>query len=166
MTTVLSYCVVPADTDPADVEALRQQYASDPSVAVVVDTRAGEDQQGADVLKQRRPVLRSELPESLIAGARLEQHLPPVDVALADQPLEWIIAHALKQEPPASTELRWRSYAMVLSMLADRLGSQQAAHRMVPQVMDALQDALPSYSPGSDFRRWLMGLIARLPLDA
>lgn len=162
----MTYCVVPKDTDPGAVDALRLEYAEDPSVLVVLDDRAGESEPSSEILRQRRPVLRRELPGSLIPGARLEQHMPPVDVSLAEQPLGTIVARAIQHDPAASTELRWRCYSLVLIQLSERLGNRAAAHQMVPRVMDAVQDALPGYPPSGDFRSWLIKLIARLPLDA
>lgn len=161
----MTYCVVPKGTDPAVTEALRHQYADDPTVAVVVDERAGEPTPGSDLLKQRRPVLSRVLPGSEVPGARLEQHMPPVDVTLAEQPLESIIALAAQYDPAASTELRWRSYALVLEMLTDRIGNRATAHRIVPRVMDAIQEALPTYPPQGIFAAWLMAQISTMPLD-
>lgn len=165
MPTTTTYCVVPKNTDPSVVEELRLKYADDTSVVVVLDDREGEGEPSSEVLRLRRPVLRRDLPGGLIPGARLEQHMPPVDLALADQSLDSIIAAAIAHDPAASSELRWRCYALVLIQLTDRLGSRAAAHQIVPRVMDAVQEALPTYPAHGDFSRWLIALIARLPLD-
>jgi hypothetical protein len=160
----MTYCVVPGDTDPAALAALREQYAGDPWTSVVVDDRAGEEEPSSEVKMQRRPILRSEVPGSTIPGVRLEQHMPPVDVSLADLSEAEIIHRASENDPAASTELRWRCYAQVLVQLSTRLGSRTDAHKLVPQVMDALQEALPTYTRGTDFARWLRKFIAEMPL--
>jgi hypothetical protein len=165
MPPTMTYCVVPSDTELEVVAALREQYASDPWMSVVVDDRANEEEPSTEVLMQRRPVLRSQVPGSTIPGARFEQHMPPVDVSLADLPQPEVIARATRHDPAASTELRWRCYAQVLVQLTARLNSRTEAHKLVPRVMDALQDALPTYTPDSDFSRWLRKFIADMPLD-
>ncbi len=162
----MSYYVVPSDTDADVLAALREQYASDPWTSVVVDSRKGEEEPSTEVLMQRRPILRSQMPGGTIPGAYLEQHMPPVDVSLADLSMGDIIARANEHDPAASTELRWRCYAQVLVQLTTRLNSRTEAHQLVPRVMDSLQDALPTYTPGTDFSRWLRKFITEMPLDA
>lgn len=161
----MTYYVVPREADPAEVAALREQYADDPSVTVIIDHRTGEAEVAPRVRKHRRPLMRRELPGCPVPGARIEQHLPPVDVSLAEQPLERIAARAREHDLAASTELRWRCHALVLVLLTERFDTQAAAHEMVPRVMDAVEAALPSYPPRSDFAQWLIRLVAKMPLD-
>lgn len=160
----MTYCVVPADTNPTVVAALRLQYQTEPSVTVIVDEREGEAQPSAETLKQRRPALRWDLPDNTVPGARFEQHMPPVDLSLAELPDIEIIARSVRNDAAASTELRWRCYARVLVLLTVRLGNRAVAHELVPGVMDAMQRALPSYVPPADFSRWLSNFIAETSL--
>ena len=161
----LTYCVVPRETSPADLADLRLRYQDDPLVAVIVDSRAGESAPSSETLKLRRPVLRWPLPGEQIAGARFEQHLPPVDVQLADLGDFDLIGRALEHDAAASTELRWRCYARVFSGLRDRTGSRQTAHELVPGVLAAMQTALPTYSSKTDFSAWISTFVANMALD-
>lgn len=147
MSRSMTYCVVPADTEAGVVTALRDKYQGDPWMSVIVDDRAGEARPSPEVLKQRRPALRWDLPGNPIPGARFEQHMPPVNVSLAELSDAEIIARAIQYDGPASTELRWRCYGRVLVLLTDRLGSRTTAHELVPKVMDAMQRSLPSFLP-------------------
>ncbi|MDX6590831.1 MAG: hypothetical protein QOJ13_27 [Gaiellales bacterium] len=166
MGSAITYCVIPTDTSPTDVAALRLRFADDPSVCVILDDRAGEEQPTSETLKQRRPVLRWDVPETTIPGARFEQHMPPVDLSMADLPDAVIIARSIEHDVAASAELRWRYYARVLILLSNRLGNRTRAHELVPATMDAVQRALPDLPPGSDFSRWLAAFVAGMPLDA
>jgi hypothetical protein len=159
------YCVIPTDTSPTDAAALRLRYADDPSVRVILDDRAGEEQPTAEMLKQRRPVLRWDLPDTTIPGARFEQRMPPVDLFLADLSDAEILARAIEHDVAAAVELRWRCYGRVLMLLHARLGNRTKAHALVPATMDAVLRALPDLPPASDFWRWLAAFVAGMPLD-
>jgi hypothetical protein len=163
--TDMTYCVVPAETSPSTLAELRLEYRHDPLVSVIVDVRAAESAPSPATLKLRRPVLRWDLPGSDIPGVRFERHLPPVDVSLADLEDSELITRALEHDTAASTELRWRCYARVLAALRERTGSRQSAHELVPSVLEAMQVALPSYKPQSDFSLWLSAFVANMALD-
>jgi hypothetical protein len=160
----MTYCVVPAATDATVVAELRQRFAADPMISVIVDSREGKTV-SPEVRQQRRPVLRWELSDGSASGVQFEQRMPPVDMSLAELSDAVIIARAITNDTAASTELRWRCYARMLTLLADRVGNRQAAHEMVPRMMDAMQRALPTYPPGTDFSRWLAGFVAATSLD-
>jgi hypothetical protein len=161
----MTYCVVPRETSPDVLAAMRLRFRDDPMVSVIVDARAGEPAPNSETLKLRRPVLRWELPDNEIAAARFEQHLPPVDVELADLGDSELIARALEHDAAASTELRWRCYARVFAGLRDRTGSRTTAHELVPGVLAALQTALPTYSSTTDLSAWISTFVATMALD-
>jgi hypothetical protein len=171
MSASLTYCVVPAGTDPGVVETLRRHYAADPTIKVVIDSRNGGRDPGPvpgirDV--RRKPVLRRStgaIPVS-VPGVRFEQHLPPVGAVLADQPLQVVVTMAAQHDPAASAELRWRLHQTVHALVASRMGTQAAAVKKVPAVLDTIQDQLGSYPPDEEFHVWLAQVVDQVPLTA
>jgi hypothetical protein len=161
----MTYCVVPTETDPAVVTELREKFASDPWISVILDNRTQDEGPNSGMLTRRRAVLHWDPPENTIPGARFELRIPPVDMSLAHLPDDAIIARAIERDPAASTELRWRCYARVLIGLTSRLGDRATAHELVPGVMDAMQSALADYPRKTDFSRWLTTFIANTSLD-
>jgi hypothetical protein len=164
MSTAQTFYVVPRDTDPFVVESLRAQHQSDPSIVVVVDKRDGEERPSAAVLKQRRPVLRRSV-DGPVAGARIEQHIPPIALTLAEEPLEAIIRQAAALDPAAAGELRWRSCEFVMMQLTELYGNRDRASAEFPRVMDAILEALPDLKRPEDFHSWLLSLTPRLARD-
>ena len=162
MSTAQTFYVVPKDTDPILVESLRKQHESDPSIVVVVDKRQGEERPSSAVLAQRRPVLRRSVTDGPVAGARLEQHIPPIALTLAEESLETIIKRAAALDPPAAGELRWRSYEFVIMQLEELYGNRRRAEAEFPRVMDAIIEALPQLEDAQDFHSWLLTLTPRL----
>ena len=165
MSTAQTFYVVPKDTDPIVVESLRKQHESDPSIVVVVDKRQGEERPSSAVLAQRRPVLRRSV-DGPVAGARLEQHIPPIALTLAEESLETIIKRAAAIDPAAAGELRWRSYEFVIMQLEELYGNRRKAEAHFPRVMDAIIEALPQLEDAEDFHTWLLTMTPRLARGA
>jgi hypothetical protein len=166
MTSAPSFYVVPRDTDPDAVAALREQHAGDPSVTVVVDSRQGEARPSAEVLKSRRPILAYAVPNSTVEGARIEQHMPPIALVLADASIQSVVDRAAAHDPAAAGELRWRCHALVTVELTTRLGTRARAELAFPQAMDAIIEALPTQPPSSEFWGWLLNLLPQLPVSS
>jgi hypothetical protein len=95
----------------------------------------------------------------------VEPPLPPVGLALVDLSEAELVARAGRHDSAAATELQWRCYPRVASLLGDRLGSRANAEVLVPALMEALRLALPSFPPHSDFSRWLAAFVANAPLE-
>src|SRR5688500_12836887 len=125
MDRLVIYCLVPReDEDLAD--ALREHYADDERVQVIVDRRTGRDRreereddpsfnrrQGLDRRRGVVPRKLRALPPELYARAdrvRWVQRMLPIGVGTESLGFDEVLARVREHDPEAPTELYWRVY--------------------------------------------------------
>jgi len=151
------FCVVAPDRADALMAPLREHFAREPRVAVLVDRRTSDGgtrpagEPGCTPMRaavaERDPIRA--LPPELHLEAdhlRLVQPLEPVRRTLEDSGMPEIVARSLRNEPEAVSELWWRVSPRVLARLELRLG-ELADERVASHVLGLVLDDLPTYEP-------------------
>ncbi len=147
------YCVVAPDRADLLVAPLREHFAQEPQVAVLVERRSskpGERPAGADgraAVAVRDP-LRALPPELHPEAGHLQlvQRLEPLGRTLEDAPTAELVAGSLAGEPEAISELWWRVSPRLLARLRWRLGDF-AAERATSHALGRVLDELPGHDP-------------------
>lgn len=159
MERLVIYCLVPRE-DEDIVEPLRQHYADDPRVQVIIDRRNGEDRReeraenpsferraGTDRRRGVVPRRLRDLPPELYARAdrvRWVQRMLPIGVGTESLEFDEVLNRVRKHDPEAPTELYWRVYERMHSRLQQLYSSRERADRAVIEaygrVLDALDD--------------------------
>jgi hypothetical protein len=150
-------CVVAPERADVLVAPLRQHFAGEPRVAVLVERRAANaGERLGDLTARARPrapvaqrdpvrALHPELhPEA--RHLQLVQRLEPVRRTLEDTAMTELVAGCLAGEPEAVSELWWRVSSRVLTRLRLRLGDF-AAERATSHVLGRVLDELPAHDP-------------------
>jgi hypothetical protein len=166
----LVYLIDPGWGD-ALLPALRDHFAREPQVAVLVERR-GEAAAAppADPTHRvhRAPVAERDaarsLPPELRLGAghlRLVQPLAPVGRAHEDTDLRELVARTLALEPAAAAELWWRIAPRVLARLELGLGTVPGGSS-ARVLLGRILDELPGYDPAHErLTVWLDRLVDR-----
>lgn len=165
------FCLVPPELADELLDPLREHYASEPSVDVIVERRMGPRRSGLDrralnlavppevvarrsgrdrrsVADRRSPQIPrtiTELPPELSAHAekiRFVQRLPAVSRGTESLELARLI-HAIQQgDPEAPTEFYWRMFERVYSRLRHLRGRYSNPDKHMPAVFGRLLDGI------------------------
>ena len=158
--------LVPADRAEA-LARLRERFADEPRVDVVVDRR--ERQRAApprtQPLRHRAPVAERDparaLPDLPADGVRLVQPLEPVGRVHETTSLDELVTRSLAAEPAAVSELWWRTGERVMARLRLQVGRRRA-DRSTSQVLGRILDELPAYDPLDEpLEEWLDEVVDR-----
>jgi hypothetical protein len=166
------YLLVPAALESEVLEPLREHFAGDDDVEVIVERRSGERRLGIDdrILRQysaaqseRRaqivPRSLPPLPPAMQAHAgrlRVVQRLTPVRSGLEDVEMQEVIRRAQEGDPDAPTEVYWRTYERVHRRLAAHLPDPAVADREIKPLYGAIFDRLGEFDPGvTSLEVWL-----------
>jgi hypothetical protein len=166
------FCVVAAERADVLVAPLREHFAGEPRVAVLVERRtssgAKHPADAAGRARPRAPVAQRDpvraLPPELHLEARhlqLVQRMEPVRRSLEDTAMTELVERSLASEPEAVSELWWRVSPRVLARLRLRLGDF-AAERATSHLLGRLLDELPGHDPErAPLTRWLDAVVDR-----
>src|SRR5215210_5057541 len=169
-------CLVAAERADALVPALRDHFAGEPRVAVVVERRtsardvlppnAGGEVHRRAAVAERDPsrALSPELRHEA-RHLRLVQRMEPLGRIHEDTDVADLVAKSRVNEPEAVSELWWRVSERVLTRLRLRLGTfgaEGAARGMLGRILDEL----PAYRPEREpLTAWLDGVVDRYAID-
>jgi hypothetical protein len=170
------YCLVPAARADTLLEPLREHFAGDPHVAVLVERREpgsrphwmpGEDHPHRRAPAAERDVIRA-LPPGLRRQSRhlsFVQRLEPVSARHQDTSMPDLIAAIRAGDAEAASELWWRVAERVQMRLRARLDALAAANAevsMLGRILDELEDHDPGDRP---FLSWLDEVVDRYASD-
>jgi hypothetical protein len=147
-------CIVAAEHADVLLTPLREHFATEPLVDVLVERRTPDgDLQPAVRGHARAPVAERDpvraLPPELRPEARhlrLVQRLAPLRRTHEDTATAELVAKALAAEPEAVSELWWRIAERAHDRLRFRLG-KHAAEGATNYVLGRILDELPRYEP-------------------
>lgn len=159
------FYLVAAERADALLAPLREHFAGEPGLAVLVERRTPG---GADHGRSRAPVAERDaaraLPPQLRGEAphlRLVQPLAPVGRTYENAGLDELVQRAVAGDPEAVSELWWRVSERVLARLRLAIGVF-AAERATSQVLGRLLDELPAYDPARQpLSEWLDVVVDR-----
>jgi hypothetical protein len=169
-------CLVAAERADVLLLPLREHFAAEPLVAVLVERRtlngdprpldpAGHTHRRAPVA-ERDPVRA--LPSELRHEAhhlRLIQRMEPLRRTHEDTQTEALVGKSLAMEPEAVSELWWRVSERVLARLGLRLG-HLGAEGSTREVLGRILDELPDYEPEHEpLTAWLDAVVDRYAQD-
>jgi hypothetical protein len=167
----LVYVVAPERADVL-VPPLREHFATEPRVAVLVERRTrgrGEHPAlEARHARQRAAVAQRDplraLPPELHPEARhlqLVQRMEPLRRSLEDVGMSELVDRSLANEPDAVSELWWRVSPRMLARLRLRLGDF-AAERATSHMLGRLLDELPRHdAERAPLTAWLDAVVDR-----
>jgi hypothetical protein len=171
------YCLVPAARADKLLEPLREHFAGDPHVAVLVERRAPSAPKqrwvpGADHPHRRAPTAERDVIRALPPALRREarhlkfvQRLEPVTARHQHTGLPELLAAIRGGDPEAASELWWRYAERVQMRLRARLGETAAANAeygVLGRILDELDDQDPGDRP---FPSWLDQIVDRYATD-
>jgi hypothetical protein len=169
-------CVVPSERADVLLPPLREHFAHEPLVAVVVERRSpsrtghlldptGEAHRRAPIA-ERDPVRA--LPPELRHEARqvrFVQRMEPLRRTHEDTDIADLIAKCLAVEPEAVSELWWRIAERVLARVRLRLG-HHATEASAREILGRILDELPGYQPEREpLTVWLDAVVDRYGED-
>jgi len=166
-------CVVPADRAGALLAPLREHFAGEPRVAVLVEQRALSSERepaslGGARRHQRAPIAERDpkraLPPELYRearGVRLVQRLEPLGRVHEDTDTIELARLSRVKDPAAVSELWWRFSERVHVRLRRRVG-ELAAATATPEVLGCILDDLDRYDPEQQpLTAWLDAVVDR-----
>lgn len=171
------FCLLPADLSDELLEPLREHFAGDPSVDVIVDRRIGQRRSGVDrrallvappeLVQRRSGVERRERhdrrapsvprrltlpPEAEPHGARIRflQRLPAVaSHGVAALPLPDLVRRIQAgDDPEAATEFYWRLFERVYSRVRALQGRYSRPDEHMAGLFGVLLDRVGEWQPG------------------
>ena len=165
------FCVVAPGRADVLLAPLREHFAGEPQVAVLVERRtsggerpAGEARfaQPRATVAERDPIRALPLELHPEAGhLRLVQPMEPVRRIHEDTEMAEVIGRCLATEPDAVSELWWRVSHRVLARLRLGLGDF-AAERATSHVLGRILDELPGHDPEREpLTFWLDAVVDR-----
>jgi hypothetical protein len=166
------FCLVSAERADVLLAPLREHFAGEPRVAVVVERRTsnGAERPAGEArrARPRAPVAERDpvraLPPALHPEAphlRLVQPMEPVRRTHEATEMAELIGKSLATEPDAVSELWWRVSQRVLARLRLRLG-HFAAERATSHVLGRILDELPGHDPEREpLTLWLDAVVDR-----
>lgn len=149
-----------------ELARLRERFADEPQVEVVVDRRERRRAVPARTqLRRRAPVAERDparaLPDLPADGVRLVQPLEPVGRVHEATSLDELVTRSLAAEPAAVSELWWRTGERVMTRLRLLVGRRRA-ERSTSQVLGRILDELPAYDPLDEpLEEWLDDVVDR-----
>jgi hypothetical protein len=171
------FCLVPAAHADVLLEPLREHFAGDPHVAVLVERREPEAPRphwvpGTDHPHRRAPAAERDVIRALPPRLRRQaqhlkfvQRLEPVSPRHQDTGTPDLIAAIRAGDPEAASELWWRVAERVQMRLRGRLGEVAGAHAelgVLGRILDELEDHDPRDRP---FPAWLDEVVDRYARD-
>jgi hypothetical protein len=167
------FCLVPRERADALVAPLREHFADDPRVEVLVERRAPDGQRRAvnpdarcerrapvvarDIVRALPPVLRGEA-----RHLRFVQRLEPVRGTHQDTGTAELVDQIRAGNPEAVSELWWRFFERVRLRLRLRLGDAVACHTAAREVVGRILDELDGYDSASQpLAAWLDMVVDR-----
>lgn len=169
------FCLVVAERADLLLPPLREHFAGDPLITVLVERRTASGPQRlldpAGHTHRRAPVAERDpvrvLPPELRDEAhhlRLLQRMEPLSRTYEDTATEDLVGKCLAMEPEAGSELWWRVSERVLARLRLRLGDL-AAEGAARGVLGRILDELPDYEPEREpLTAWLDAVVDRYAL--
>lgn len=170
------FCVVAPEKADVLLTPLREHFAGEPLVAVLVERRTSNgDQRPVDQVgraQPRAPVaerdpLRALPPELQLEAPhlRLVQRMEPLRRTHEDTDMAELVGKSIATEPEAVSELWWRVSKRVLARIRLRLG-HHAAENETSHVLGCLLDELPGYDPRREpLNFWLDAVADRYAAD-
>lgn len=168
-------CVVPPDRADVLLSPLREHFAREPLVAVVVERRTPSGTRrllDPGEIRRRAPIAERDpvraLPAELRHEARhlrLVQRMEPLRRTHEDTNLADLVGKCRAVEPEAVSELWWRVSQRVLARLRLRLGhlaAEDAAREMLGRILDELPDYQAEREP---LTAWLDAVVDRYAED-
>jgi hypothetical protein len=150
-----------------ELERLRERFADEPRVEVVVDRRERRARTAPRrlPLQRRAPVAERDparaAPDLPADGVRLVQPLEPVGRVHEATNLDELVILSLAAEPAAVSELWWRTGERVMTRLRLHVGRRRA-ERSTSQVLGRILDELPTYDPFDEpLEEWLDDVVDR-----
>jgi hypothetical protein len=165
-------CLVPPEKADVLLSPLREHFAADPLVTVVVERRVpsdtprvvdrlGEGQRRAPIAE--RDAVRA-LPPELRHEAqhlRFVQRMEPLRRTHEDTDTSDLVDGCLANDPEAVSELWWRVSERVLARLGLRIGEHEAADS-TREMLGRILDELPGYRPQREsLSAWLDTVVDR-----
>jgi hypothetical protein len=166
-------CLVAAERADVLLPPLREHFAHEPLVTVIVERRTPRRPLGPAAQPRRRaPIAERDpmraLPPELHHEAgelRLVQRLEPLRRTHEDSTMTDLIAKCLAIEPEAASELWWRISERVLARLTLHLG-QLAAGDAARAMLGRILDELPGYQAEREpLSAWLDAVVDRYADD-
>ena len=165
------FCVVAPGRADVLLAPLREHFAGEPRVAVLVERRTADSERPAGdarFARPRAPVAERDparaLPPELHPEAghlRLVQPMEPVRRIHEDTAMAELVGRCLATEPDAVSELWWRVSHRVLAKLRLGLGDF-AAERATSHMLGRILDELPGHDPEREpLTVWLDAVVGR-----
>ena len=166
------FCVVAAGRADVLLAPLREHFAREPRVAVLVERRTPDAERPAGEARSGRPrapvaerdAVRA-LPPELHREAghlRLVQPMAPVRRIHEETEMAEVIGRCLATEPDAVSELWWRVSHRVLARVRFGLGDFAATERATSHVLGRILDELPGHEPEREpLTVWLDAVVDR-----
>jgi hypothetical protein len=172
------FCLVPAARADTLLEPLREHFADDPHVTVLVERRKPETPQaqwipGTEHPHRRAPAAERDLVRALPPRLRREarhlrfaQRLEPVSERHQETSTSDLVAAIRAGDPDAASELWWRFAERIQMRVRARLGETAAAtaeRTVLGRILDELEDYDPHARP---LPAWLDDVVDRYALEA
>jgi hypothetical protein len=163
------FCVVAPGRADVLLAPLREHFAAEPQVAVLVERRTSDGKRpDARFARPRATVAERDpiraLPPELHPEAghlRMVQPMEPVRRIHEDTEMAELVGRCLATEPDAVSELWWRVSHRVLARLRIGLGDF-AAERATSHVLGRILDELPGHDPEREpLTLWLDAVVDR-----
>ena len=167
------YLLVPPHLEAATLSPLREHFAEDPLVEVIVERRTSLMRPGIDnrILRDVDDLSRAErraptiprgmppLPPHLAAYApelQIRHRLPAVRSGLVDLTVEQVVERARSADPDAHTELIWRSSERVHQRMRLHVTDEPRLDGAVKGAFGHVFDSLDEFDPeSSSYHSWL-----------
>src|SRR5829696_1023252 len=157
------FCLVAQERADELLGPLREHFAGEPQVAVLVERRHGRARLPADPVQRRAPVAERDpgraVPSNLEPGQlRLVQPLEPVRRVHETTDIDELVDRSIATEPDAVSELWWRIGERVMARLRLQVGPF-AAECATSRLMGRILDDLPEYDAQREpLSHWLDGV--------
>lgn len=165
------FCLVAQERADELLGPLREHFAGEPQVAVLVERRHGRSARLAtDPVQRRAPVAERDpgraVPSQLHPGhLRLVQPLEPVRRVHETTDIGELVERSIATEPDAVSELWWRIGERVMARLRQQVGPF-AAERATSRLMGRILDELPGYDAQREpLSHWLDAVVDRYAID-
>jgi hypothetical protein len=187
-TSASVYCLIPPELAGELLEPLREHFAADPAVDVIVDRRIGHRRSGVDrrslmvaspdVVQKRSGVDRRrlagrrapqiprnlELPAEAAVHAdriRFAQRLTALSGGTIELSMHELILRIQQGDPEAPTEFYWRLFERVYSRLSTALGRYARPDEHMAATFGVLLDHVHEWMPGAErsFDDWLYSVL-------
>ena len=166
------FCLVAQERAHELLAPLREHFAGEPQVAVLVERRRHGHARlmAAEPVQRRAPVAERDpgraVPSELDPGhLRLVQPLEPVRRVHETTDIHELVERSIATEPEAVSELWWRIGERVMARLRLQVGPF-AAERATSRLMGRILDELPQYDAQREpLSHWLDAVVDRFAID-